>query len=157
MKRQLKSYSCGAASARNALKALGLDTSERSLWSLAGMTEDGVDEEGILRVMRAHGVVSTEHRFEDEHEAWQWIHQAIWNGSVILIAIDNWEHWVVVIGSAGYSGVVVFDPSNQSDIIDECGTFIWSYSELMTHWIMNEDESELDGESRIYAISCHRR
>ena len=127
--------------------------SEHDLWPLAGTDQTGTNELGIIRALRAKGAKVAEHRFDDKDKAWKWIHKTLQNGRFIILATECWEHWVVALGSAGESGVVIFDSSNFKKNLYENGTHIWKKKKLMYMWRNNRVHIGEETENRIYAIS----
>jgi len=153
VKRQKKPWSCGAAVVRNALRVFGIRVSEHDIWPVANTSKSyGTSEKGIITALRYWGCTVVDHHFDDKTEAWDWLHETLQEGRVVILAAENWEHWVLAIGSLGPNGVVVFDSSNFKNNVYENCTHILNKKKLMHKWY-NDRKSISEDESRIYAIS----
>jgi hypothetical protein len=107
-----------------------------------------------MSAVRHYGAKCAEHRFDNREEAWHWIHDTLQSGRFIILAVENWEHWVLAMGSAGAAGVTVFDSSNFKKNVYENGTHVWKRKKLMYKWWNDRVHlGEGEGEDRIYAIS----
>ncbi len=159
MKRQKRKWSCATATVRNTLRAFGIYVAEHDIWPIAGLTQErGANEFGILDALRHFGVTAVEHRFNDRDEAWKWLHKTLQSGKFVILGVENWEHWVVALGSAGPSGVAIFDSSNFQNNTYENGTWVWKRRKLMYKWWNDRVHlGEGEGEDRLYAISVGKK
>jgi len=152
MKSQQHPWTCGAAVVRNALRAFGKKVSEGEVRIQAGTTRDyGTSEHGIMNALRAFDMDFEEAGFHMTGEAWFWLHEQFEKGRTVITCVENWEHWVLALGSAG-DRIVIFDSSNWKYNIYENGTHLWDFDRMMFKW-WNDRKSIEDGEKRIYAIS----
>jgi len=133
MRSQLKSYSCGAAALVNAGRALGKKFSEGKVRKLAGTTEDGTDEVGLIAAARGLGLSATPNWTSDRNAAWSFVRANVLDGRPCLVCIDNWGHWATVIGIVG-DRVLLMDPSNSKRNMDELGVHSMSRTELLKRW-----------------------
>lgn len=158
VKRQKKKYSCGAAAVRNAMRFYGKKVAEHIVRGVCGTVEDGTDHHGMMRALKKFNYPYTEHKSTDFFESYRWLHAELRKGHPVILCTQNWEHWVLAIGSCGPMGVVVFDSSRFKNNTEENGVHIWSYSDLQHEWIntrVHVDIEEDDIFHRIYAISTH--
>ncbi len=109
-----------------------------------------------MRALREWGLRAVQHRFDSKVEAWDWLHETLVEGKQVILAVENWEHWVVALGSAGQLGVVIFDSSNFKKNKYENGTHIWNKKQLFHKWWNDRKSIDDETESRIYAISVSR-
>lgn len=157
MKRQKSPWSCGAAVVRNALRVFSIRVSETEVRKCAGTSKKmGTNEQGIISAIRNWGFKATEHRFDSKAEAWDWLHQTLQEGHPVILAVENWEHWVTAIGSLGPTGVAVFDPANWKYNVDENSIHIWNKKTLLFKWWNDRKSVDDELESRMYAIAVKK-
>lgn len=158
MKFQRNTWSCGAATVRNILRCFGLKVSELDIRTYSNTSKEfGTSENGIMDSIRAFGYTAVEHHFDDSSEAWEWLHDTLYSGKPVILAVENWEHWVAAIGSLGRTGIVVFDPSNFKVNKHENGTHVWDKKKLIHKWKNDRKSIDEDNESRMYAISIGKK
>lgn len=133
MRYQELPWSCGPAALRSAGIVLGEKISERTIRAKAGTTEDGTDEQELIQAAREVGLTATPHHSADKAAAWAFIRANVLDGRPCLICIDQWTHWVTVIGIVG-DKVIVVDPANTVKNMDENGTHIFSRTQLVRRW-----------------------
>jgi hypothetical protein len=107
MRFQSNQANCGPAALRNALQCHGISRAEQELERLTGCTAaEGTTPRGILKalalVAKDHpeitpGVIS-EGR---ETIALLRLLEALRNGNVGILLVDDWDHWVVAFGLLG--------------------------------------------------------
>ena len=157
MKRQKSPWSCGAAVVRNALRVFKCRVSENEIRGIAGTTKQfGTSEKGILSAIRAYGFKAVEHHIDDKEEAWEWLHETLVEGKPVILCVENWEHWVVAIGSCGNTGIAVFDSSNFKVNLYENNTHVWDKKHLFHKWWNNRLSVDDEVESRLYAIAVSK-
>jgi hypothetical protein len=166
MRLQERTWSCGAAAVRNALRAFGKRVSEADVRSAAesasgpvekscGCAHPGTCEHGVLAAIRHFGFTAVVHRWDTQSEAWEWLHETLQSGKVVILCVHDWEHWVLAFGSLGPTGVVVFDSSNFRYNIQEAGVHVWSRRHLMECWTNTVHTNE--DKTKMYAISVGKK
>jgi len=156
VKRQKKKWSCGAAVVRNTFRVFGVRVAEHEIRACAGTHQDyGTSEVGILKALRAWGFHPKQHSFDDKQKATEWLHETLANGQPVILAVENWEHWILAIGSLGTSGIAIFDSSNFKVNLYENGTHVWNDKKLIHMW-WNDRKSITVDQKRIYAISVRK-
>ncbi len=128
------SPNCGPVSLCNALRCFGVWLTEERAVQLCGTSEDGTDERDLMRALGLLGVQSWELTEYSRGAAQQMLMAAIRCGEPCVIAIDDYGHWVSVIGNLGHDRVVVVDSTNEGDNPDELGTWVISLDELCDRW-----------------------
>jgi ABC-type bacteriocin/lantibiotic exporter with double-glycine peptidase domain len=126
-------WSCGPAALRSAGLTLGEKISERTIRAKAGTTEDGTDEKELIQAARAVGLTATSHHSADKSAAWSFVRANVLDGRPCLLCIDQWSHWVTVIGIVG-DKVILVDPANTQKNTGENGTHVLSRPQLMRRW-----------------------
>ncbi len=141
MKYQAREWSCGPASLLNACRALGIKVSEAKIRSIAGTTEEfGTDEVQLISAARTIGRTATAHHSADFAASWAFVRSNLLEGKVCLLCIDNWGHWVTVIGISG-DRVIIADPANTKKNVVENGIHSLSKKDLLRRWkCKNEQE-----------------
>ena len=154
VKRQKRVWSCGAAVVRNVFRIYGVRVAEHEIWPHSETTKEfGTSEHGILNALKVWEFSPRQHKFSDKEKAWEWLHGTLSLGYPVILAVENWEHWVLAIGSLGDLGVAIFDSSNFKVNTYENGCHVWSKKKLLYKWW--NDRKHVDDE-RIYAISVKR-
>lgn len=134
MRFQQTSYSCGAASVVNALRAVGIRTSERRARAAAGTTEkDGTDERGVIAALRAFGCTVHEFHGDQPDGAWNWLHGCLHRGRAVVLCTDRFWHWVAIVGSLGQR-VVLVDCTRSRWNARENGTHVLGRAQLLRRW-----------------------
>lgn len=140
MRYQMRAWSCGPASLVNACRALGFRVAEGRIRALAGTTEDGTEEDGLISAARELRLTATPHHGADQAAAWAFVRSNVMDGRPCLICIDQWNHWVTVIGIVG-DRVLVFDPAETKKNQSESGVHALSRTDLLKRWRhKSEDE-----------------
>lgn len=114
MRFQSTQASCGPASLRNALLALGIERSEEELSQLSGCTAtNGTPPKGLIRAITqitgAEPGVIYEAR---EDVAVLRLVEALRVGRPVILCVDRDEHWVVAFGLLGPDVVHVADSAD---------------------------------------------
>ncbi len=55
-------------------------------------------------------------------------------GAPVLLCVDNWGHWVTVVGSLGRDQVLIFDPGNYEYNTRRGGIRAWQQRPLLRRW-----------------------
>lgn len=85
------------------------------------------------------GVTATSHSSKDMADAWAFIRSNAMDGRPSVICIDQWKHWVVVVGVIG-SSVIIVDPMGTKANRAENGIHVLSRTKLARRWrCPNED------------------
>jgi len=114
--------------------------SERSVRSLCGTTHEGTDDEQMISAIRALGLTATAHHSSDVAAAWAFVRSNAMEGRPSLICIDQWRHWVSLIGVVG-GLVILVDPVDTKSNRAENGIHTLSRPRLVRRWrCRNEDE-----------------
>jgi len=134
MRYQQLGWSCGPAAAVNAARTLGKKISEARFRKLAGTTKEfGTDEIGLIESLRGLSLTATAHWSGDKNAAWAFVRSNVMDGHPCLLCIDNWGHWVTVIGIVG-DRVIVVDPTSALSNQKENGIHSLSRKELLKRW-----------------------
>lgn len=122
MRYQQKSYSCGPAALLNAIKIFEKKITESKIRKLSSCSEDGTDENGLITAIRQLNYTASTHWSADQTAAWSFIRANVMDGRPCLVCIDQWQHWVTIIGIIG-DKVILIDPSNSKKNTSENGVF----------------------------------
>lgn len=133
MRFQEKPWSCGPAALRSAGLVLGEKVSERTIRARAGTTEDGTDEEELIHAARELGWTASPHHSADKAAAWAFVRANVLDGRPCVLCLDQWTHWVCVIGIVG-DKVIYFDPANTQKNSQENGITVSSRTSLSKRW-----------------------
>lgn len=129
----MRSWSCGPAALVNAARAIGVRVAEGRLRKLAGTTVDGTDDVQLIAAARAINLTATPHHSADKAAAWAFIRANVLDGRPCLICIDQWTHWVSIIGIVG-DRVILSDSSNTKKNTSENGIYSLSRTDLYKRW-----------------------
>lgn len=146
MRLQKYPWSCGAAAVVNSLRAHGITVSEERAIKATGANVNGTDEHGICRAVRYFGCAVYEYLSRSKEESWLWLHGSIARGASVILCVDEWQHWVSIIGSMG-DRVVLVDSGYDRKNVREHGVHVISKRSLMRRWITHGDKHE-----QMYAI-----
>jgi len=96
--RQETAFSCGPASIRNCLLAMGYNHSERKIRKLAGSDKvNGTNEKKLLRALRALGFKYKELYNKSESAFKQRVIYNLKRKNKLVILTDHEDHWISVI------------------------------------------------------------
>lgn len=139
MRYQARDGACGAASVVNALRALGWKVSEGRVRKIAGTTpQAGTDEHGIYEAVRQLGYSAVPFTTEDRKAAAAVVHSNVLAGRPCILCVDNYGHWVAIVGVVGDRFLLV-DPTNTQRNSQENGCHSVSKAELLKRWRNRED------------------
>lgn len=102
---------CGAAALTNALAALGQQLPQDAAKKLAGTSHEGTTDKGMVKALRTLGHVPCNIREANAGIAWVTLRGHLAEGHPVLLAVDDWDHWVVAVGLIG-SRVIVVDSAD---------------------------------------------
>ena len=128
-------YSCGAAALSYALSAIGIEVDEEKLRELSKTTEEGADELQLGTALQELGVTYAENRTATFAN----LVSEVKAGHACLLCVDDWEHWVAIVGVLG-SRVVFRDPTNTADNIDANTIHLLTESDLTARWRGPDDQ-----------------
>lgn len=117
----------------NAIRAMGRRVAEGRIRKLAGTTQDGTDEHGLIAAARSLGFTAVSHWSADQTAAWAFVRANVLDGRPCLVCIDSWGHWVTVVGIIG-DHVLVADPANTQKNMGENGIHSLSRRDLLKRW-----------------------
>ncbi len=135
MKFQSLDYSCGPASVINALRCLGIRKTEKQILKVSNTNcKNGTDEKDMIRVLTDLGLRVIKHEQGNLAKAWKWLNNRIKDGNPIIISINNWAHYVTVIGAIG-DRVIIFDPDGKGIPGKENGVYVLNKRQLKKKWL----------------------
>lgn len=145
MKRQQKTWWCSAAALQNAFRFYGHKISQTEIAELIGLgyTENTMLDdpaEGLKRAILHLGYSFDELSTSVRNDAVYWLNNTMLmprNGHPVLLCVDDWSHWVTLLGAAGcqgYSRWSLFDPGNYDWLKSEHGWRVWDNKNLLKHW-----------------------
>lgn len=151
MKFQKQKWSCGAATVRNCLRVFGVRVPESQIRKYANTSKEfGTNEHGIINALQEWGCTVSEIHYSSKNKAWIWLHDTLQSGRPVIMAIDNWEHWILAVGSLG-GYVCIFDSANFKYNKYENGCHVWDKEKTLYRWW--NTRKNIEGNNRIYAIS----
>lgn len=135
MKYQRHPWTCGPAAIVNAARAHGRRVSERSVAVLCETTEeDGTTETGIRAGITGLGFGCEEYEGVKRSEAWFWLEsQLLIKKSPVICCVQEWSHWVAVIGKAG-DRIIYVDSANTIRNMGENGVHVASKRDFLKKW-----------------------
>ena len=150
MELQERGYSCGPSALRAALYVLGHNVTEASLRRWSGTTPEGTDEKGIIRAVKHYGHGAREHNSESLKRSWGWLKDTVGRGKPVLLCVDEWNHWIAVIGKLG-GKLLVFDPDSSPGRRKRySGLEVYSEQDLGMRWRYTDEDT---GRSSYYAVT----
>jgi ABC-type bacteriocin/lantibiotic exporter with double-glycine peptidase domain len=106
-------FTCGPASIRNALLAMGYVFSERRIRSFAGSDrENGTSEHKIFRALKGLGFKFKEFRNKNENAFKQRVIYNMKKGHKLIILTDHEDHWISVVDYSNKK-LEVIDPEQK--------------------------------------------
>lgn len=135
MRYQKRPYTCGPSAIVNAARALGIRVAERRVAKLAGSAKHHeTDDWQMLEAIRGIGLIAEPISAENRSAAWAFVKANVNSGRPTILAIDNWSHWVAVIGVCG-DRVIIADGTNTSRNHQENGILSLGRLELLRRWM----------------------
>lgn len=135
MRFQTKRSSCGPAAGANACEAIGLSRTEDEMAALMGTKPDGTDAKQMKKGLQATGIklgLIVEKRV---HPAMLAMYFCLDTGKPVVIPVEQWEHWVVVVGKLGTRYIVI--DSAGDELVK-----IMDGDELAKWWSFNNGKTE---------------
>lgn len=120
---------CGAAALTNALRAIGQQLPQDAARKLAGTSHEGTTDRGMVKALRTLGHVPCTLRESNAGVAWVTLRGHLAEGHPVLLAVDDWDHWIVAIGILG-DRVILVDSADGSvvQVLDIANTLLrWQY------------------------------
>jgi ABC-type bacteriocin/lantibiotic exporter with double-glycine peptidase domain len=141
MRFQALPYSCGAAAVVNTARVFGKRVDERRIRTMAATSPEGTSPEGIMAALRGIGYSATIYEGKKSSQAWQWLNGALVHGSVIILSVDLWQHWVACIGLNG-DRVILIDSANTVNNLREHGVQVLPKAKLLKRWRSSRSSTE---------------
>lgn len=150
MKFQSTEAACGACSASNAMKALGVQVQEADVlrWIDKVRTKDDPRTEGIAPSLLMRSIAEGAPRkynlsvrgmaLEDPAAAQAVIRGLLLSGCSVLILVDGAEHWVSVVGMIGDNFIIV-----DSAMEELC--VVYTPEQLLVRWEQHDATLRFEG------------
>jgi hypothetical protein len=140
---QSNKWQCGPFALKHALAIVGQFVDEGYLTKAAKSTRSGTDERMLRRAANRSECDLVEIRKFDEEKAFKSLTAALRKGRPCLICINQWGHWVTIVGFDAKSRKFVLIDSEKDPVVR-----IAAWSELKRRWAY-ADETK-DGSSVAY-------
>ncbi|MGD2134521.1 MAG: hypothetical protein PVF27_00100 [Gemmatimonadales bacterium] len=116
--RQPNTWQCGPFALKYALLSLGIFADEDDLAAIAGTSaRDGTDEVGLGRAASAFGARLALIRRRTARGAKRALDGWLRRGVPVLICVDQWDHWVTVVGNDGERYVLLDSQRSRSSVL----------------------------------------
>ncbi len=113
---------------------------EAALRKWAATSAEGTDERGMLRAIAHYGHRGKEYQAESGKRSWDWLRASLGRGCPTLLCVDQWNHWVTVVGRLG-AELLVFDPDASDGRRKKySGLEVYTKHELLGRWVYTEEE-----------------
>jgi hypothetical protein len=93
----------------------------------------------MIAGIRGLGLTATPHSSADVATAWAFVRSNAMEGRPTLICIDQWRHWVAVIGAVG-NLVIIADPIDTKSNRAENGIHALSRPRLLRRWRCRDEQ-----------------
>lgn len=130
---QSNRWQCGPFALKHALAIVGRFVDEESITRAAKTTREGTDEKMLRRAAERFHCRFQEIRRRDEDAAFRALKTALADGRPCLICINQWGHWVTLVGFDAKSERFVVIDSEKDPVVR-----IPAWSELKRRWVYNE-------------------
>ncbi len=140
---QPNTWQCGPFALKHALAILGRFVDENALSKAAKTTRGGTDERMLTRAAKHFDCNLVEVRKFDEDSAYNALTRDLDKGIPCLICINQWGHWVTIVGYDPKTFRFVLLDSEKDPVVR-----IPAWSELKRRWVYNEYDR--DGKLRQY-------
>jgi len=147
MRYQQRPYSCGAAAVVNALRCYGKKVPEKLIRNKAGTNkkkgtqEDPETDEktgefrpGMKETLRTFGFFGDGFTERTVVDAFTLLDNYLILGHPVIICVQKFEHWVVVVGKLGEDKYIVIDSSRWSYNKQENGVHVMAKKKLTKFW-----------------------
>lgn len=102
MKFQSRKFTCGPAAICNALEVYGEYLAEADVAERCKTTVDGTTSRGLVAGIRSYGYDVEPLKFRDSLLALR----SIQDGFPSVLCVDNWSHWISIVGISGQRAVI---------------------------------------------------
>ncbi len=126
-------WQCGPFAIKHALAIVGRFVDEESITRAARTTKEGTDEKMLRRASERFDCRLIEVRKFEEEAAFRALKAALTTGRPCLICINQWGHWVTIVGFDARSERFVVIDSEKDPVVR-----IPAWSELKRRWVFNE-------------------
>ncbi len=140
---QSNRWQCGPFALKHALAIVGRFVDEESLTKAARTTKEGTDEKMLRRAAERFDCRLLEVRRFTEPAAFKALTSALALGRACMICINQWGHWVTIVGFDAKSERFVVIDSEKNPVVR-----IPAWSELKRRWVYNEYDR--DGKLKQY-------
>lgn len=136
---------CGAGAILNALLALGEHQFQEVVHALAEGTSDGIAPASIRNCLDELGYGTAELKFAASPPALRALRRSVRKCAPVIVCVDDWEHWVTVIGALG-ERFLVADPADNELVVS------LSTAQFLKRWLKSGKRK-----APYYGISVYRR
>jgi hypothetical protein len=126
-------WQCGPFALKHALAIVGHFVDEDSITRAARTTKEGTDEKMLRRAAERFDCRLIEVRRFTEASAFKALKAALVAGKPCMICINQWGHWVTIVGFDAKSERFVVIDSEKDPVVR-----IPAWSELKRRWVFNE-------------------
>ena len=130
---QSNRWQCGPFALKHALAIVGRFVDEDSITKAARTTKEGTDEKMLRRAAERFKCQFVEIRRTNEDSAFKALTGYLAKGKPCLICINQWGHWVTIVGFDAPSERFVVIDSEKDPVVR-----IPAWSELKRRWVFNE-------------------
>lgn len=130
-------WQCGPFALKHALAIVGHFVDEDSITRAARTTKEGTDEKMLRRAAERFDCRLIEVRRFTEASAFKALKAALVAGKPCMICINQWGHWVTIVGFDAKSERFVVIDSEKDPVVR-----IPAWSELKRRWVFNEYDRE---------------
>ena len=133
MRFQEEDFDCGPASLVNIAAAFGRKVSLARAGKVAGTTESGTDEKGMLRGLSKLGFEGTEFQTSIQSEAMSWLKGQLLLGYPTILVVEKNDHWAIAAGLLG-DRIVYIDSADYEQNKRENGIYVYSQRKVANLW-----------------------
>lgn len=138
MRYQSKTWSCGPSAVINGARALGIKIPELVVRRACKTTKlQGTDEFGLIHGLKELKYTVLEYTSKSKKEAVNWLTGSLMNTQPVILCVDSWSHWVVVIGKIGHRFILI-DSTKTIQNVKENGVHVLTPKQLMRRWVSKE-------------------
>ncbi len=130
---QPNTWQCGPFALKHALAILGRFVDEKAITKKAKTTRGGTDEKMLGRAAKSFKCHMMEFRLVDEDAAYRRITQYLDKGLPCMICINQWGHWVTIVGFNSRTKRFVVLDSEKDPVVR-----LPAWGELKRRWVYTE-------------------
>ena len=130
---QPNTWQCGPFALKHALAIVGLFVDEKSISKAAHTTRGGTDEKMLRRAAKRFKVKLIEIKRFNEDSAYKSLTKYLDLGLPCVICINQWAHWVTIVGYNARSKRFVVLDSEKEPVVR-----LPSWTELKRRWVYND-------------------